>query len=155
MLPCTMPWVWYKISKVLNFPKTALVLLFLGIVLGIFQVYDMLRNTWISSEQYGNKQYADDPSVDWIHLSTPEAKPEIYDASVYEIVFYVATGVSIVVGILLTIVRYAYNKRFKTAGELSSCCERTGCLSCLEIWFCNPCVAGQMGKTLEANGFNI
>ena len=62
--------------------------------------------------------------------------------------------------IILSLVRCAYNKKLKSQKDLPGCCERCGgcgscCISCLEIWFCNPCVAGKMGKTLEVNGFDI
>ena len=138
MLPCTMPWVWYKFSKVLNLPKMAKTVLFVAIVFVILQLWGSTVDGFKvqSNINFGSA------AISWISF----------------LIFVVA----IVFLTLLTIVWSSFNKKYQP-GKESNCCEHgcancevaCGCVSCLEIWFCTVCVAGQMGKELETNGLDV
>ena len=161
-MPCTMPWIWYKISKALNYPKTAMLLVCMGIAFGLCEVYGTASNMTILFQSFYDviyksiyhNNYYDNYKDEYYYQFAALFKNQLTPVVAFKFI------ISIVFLIILTLVRCAYNKKLKSQKNLPGCCERCGgcgscCLSCLEIWFCNPCVAGKMGKTLEVNGFDI
>jgi hypothetical protein len=167
IIPCTFPYVFYKIPKALKLGQLAKWLLAFSILMTVFKFGVMpIQHSLIQTFQQQNVEQKmaqlqrEYPGMDTeqVYEQYPILNPEnalyqpVVDISQIPpaVVYILGAGLlitSLVVVVMLTIVRQKYKKTFRS--------EDNCCASCCEVAWCTPCIAGQMGKDLEHHKFDI